>query len=1022
MGDSRGVRGSPRAMGVYGSNKSTTSARDAQSGSNAGTFVRAKYGNGHTNSNIPSQGRLNSNRVAKEHAPLAVVRPEPTRLNSRVGAKERTSIDNTNSSPGRGRRHNNINNRANISRGPEPARIQVKLNSKHNPKGSPRNPKCNYDNKFEGFPENTPQFCLLNSKWNAKEHADIGNSTSNPTNHSTRDRDRIKKAGESCFTPSNEPARERAEPAGGRARGQRQFDIDLFDYPPSKASGGTGVYNDIITNGVEKQRKLSRLVEENVGMAEHVRRSMKLRFDSPGRRARPDVTRANTQYAQESDDETCERWMRNLEAVCDAAGLAPEVKKGVRNAELAEKLIREKIEHHEKGCPYPGNPGASGKCLRALHQLFPVCGDRTFSHIYDALAGEGVRLTGRMGFPDVFREEKGGVPELSLQGLLSSQEEIRGDILKRQEGECSLNRHIINAECEREVKMGYMKPIDEKAVRQLNPPAVFYHRFVAVQVKQDKGTAGSDEQKLVEQFNSPRSKKCFARTGVPRDWTLKRRCADDGSQNGVNNASHVYTPINVATLDRAAASVADLKQKMSAAGRTSDLVFVSKDQGEAYRSMRVSAERTGYHRVVVTKGPDGHVKYWLLGRLSYGEVGSVLTYNVAARVAARWATLVLFALEHYYDDFIAALRQQHAKTGDRLLTFFMTVMIGFVFNPAKGWVGERGIYLGMELCLGGSALRVGLSENREKKLLWHIDEHLRSNEMKPAEANRLCGKLNWSCNCLMGKCGRSKILPIRARANRKRRGRREWNQLNHWLRDSLLWWRNLLSGNAKHLTREINLLTSFLGKLPPVLIYTDASEFGLGIVVIITGADGVLLRWAAVPVEGKSYREIRGSVAAEKGELKELLKLLQKDEADSSSYNPDTAVADTAIAILETEAINVVFQNWGRFISGCMCNPYEAVSNVDSNTALSAMIRGCSNGKVLGQWLSSIANDTWTLLCCLKIYAFFTRVSTGDNPSDDPSRLKMAKPGGWVPSNATVERIPCNRSARVVNQPKNGGK
>ena len=304
--------------------------------------------------------------------------------------------------------------------------------------------------------------------------------------------------------------------------------------------------------------------------------------------------------------------------------------------------------------------------------------------------------------------------------------------------------------------------------------------------------------------------------------------------------------------------------------------------------------------------------------------------------------------------------------------------VRFLLRKNKMWNGLEGIYLGIELAIEARVLGCGLSANRREKLLWCIRRALRSNFLPEGEARRLCGKLGWVQTTLMGKCGRAKLIPIRRRG--ERRGHNRYDCLNHWLRDCLLWWERFLVLQETVLRRTVPLGRGGAWARRPVLIYTDACEFGIGVVACVPSVRGWVMRWAAIPVISRALLDKLVSMSGT--ELASLRRVLGVGEESLSNAE------DLLIAVLEMWAVAVVYRYWWIFVGGLGESPQCARHFIDSNTALAAVVRGSSNGRTIGKVLTALVDNIWLEMAQLKLFSWFGRVSSGDNFADRPSRLE----------------------------------
>ena len=100
--------------------------------------------------------------------------------------------------------------------------------------------------------------------------------------------------------------------------------------------------------------------------------------------------------------------------------------------------------------------------------------------------------------------------------------------------------------------------------------------------------------------------------------------------------------------------------------------------------------------------------------------------------------------------------------------------------------------------------------------------------MTKSQAAEQAGRLNWACNTLFGRCGRTFLAPILRRATNKDP---RW-AINARMRRALSWWLAWLRSPEEYLVR-------FVPSAPrsprcPAVSYSDAStDFGLGGILLL---------------------------------------------------------------------------------------------------------------------------------------------------------------------------------------------
>ena len=374
------------------------------------------------------------------------------------------------------------------------------------------------------------------------------------------------------------------------------------------------------------------------------------------------------------------------------------------------------------------------------------------------------------------------------------------------------------------------------------------------------------------------------------------------------------------------------------------------DHKHAYRQFRVIT--TPLRRVIVCADKAGKNLYkWVAFRLLFGESSAPTWYNsVAFTLDLLTVSTLGIPLISYFDDFATAFPifgapEEEATKSSGVLSQvrrFLTEAIGTVFESSKCVAGQCIIYLGIEISVKGVVITVRLSDHRREKLKHIIQSALDSGHLFPSAASKLAGKLSWSACGLFGRVGRCFLYSVFARAYAKDGN----TKIGKELEGSLRWWLKALE--VSNFERRIDV-GGFSSREKSWIIYTDASEFGLG---------GV----AMYVVKGQVKNCKQFQIAVDHGQ--------DTDIAISEGVAYRTALKGLA----EENASNVIF--------------------VDNASLQGSLTKGRSKNATV----NTLVGDSWLDACKKSLEVWVERVSSADNPADAPSRLQGCnKPlKGWL--------------------------
>ena len=121
---------------------------------------------------------------------------------------------------------------------------------------------------------------------------------------------------------------------------------------------------------------------------------------------------------------------------------------------------------------------------------------------------------------------------------------------------------------------------------------------------------------------------------------------------------------------------------------------------------------------------------------------------------------------------------------------------------------------------------MALPERRRGDLINDIRQILLFDQLNPAQAAKLRGRLGFAQSLMFGRVGRALLQPITARQYSRGVGRK--HPLTPELREAPEWWVSCLDTAVPR--------TTMFGAPKPVLCYTDASGAGhIGVVILVNG-------------------------------------------------------------------------------------------------------------------------------------------------------------------------------------------
>ena len=302
----------------------------------------------------------------------------------------------------------------------------------------------------------------------------------------------------------------------------------------------------------------------------------------------------------------------------------------------------------------------------------------------------------------------------------------------------------------------------------------------------------------------------------------KLRPRDNCRRSGTNSAAAAETPIRLPSIEDLA-EIATRASEARAPRPAGNWVFFKADRENAYRQAPVSPERSRACAIVLAHPESGEAMCFFPRTLVFGSSAAVLAYNVVARtLASVFARYFSIPLVNFFDDFAGAAP---AEAG--LLAAFcfrrMNELIGFSCKREKEEVGEQITFLGLGISCAKLPVTIWLPpEKREKYLDFLLDVRL-GGARAPSTAASAAGRLNFATAGIWGRAPRVFIKPFyrHASGGSATAPRR--------LLKACDWWRNFLRSPPRR------AYVSTTGGVE-ALLYTDASDVGLGAALVTPGA------------------------------------------------------------------------------------------------------------------------------------------------------------------------------------------
>ena len=433
------------------------------------------------------------------------------------------------------------------------------------------------------------------------------------------------------------------------------------------------------------------------------------------------------------------------------------------------------------------------------------------------------------------------------------------------------------------------------------------------------------------------------RQGISTDGSPKFRRIDDHTAGWVNLAAKRLQKIPMATADY----ISTMIRSQAEAYPEEKISLATADMKAAYRQVPLSDSDLKVALTCIFNPNNGKVDIHEMFGQPFGAGHAVPNFYRFAewfqRVVCR---LYGIACDHFFDDFWLVSRADLAEHA--LECVLQTAsLLGIIFDPKKTQLPSEeteilGVIFDTSHLVNERVIHVRPKPSRVINLTTAIDESLSRDILNPAMAASIVGKFGFLCSTMYGKVGRCASLGVRARqycldSNLS---------INPPLKTSLLLMKEFLLHSPPR--------TVTLGKtLPPVLLYTDASD-----------------------VPGRSPRFGVGGV------------LIDQTSTAPKLYHftfpvPEQWVArwipkETYMGQLEILAGPIALRTWARILFDTRCLHF-----VDNDSASASLVKGYSPRSDSCE----LVGIYWLQAAQIPVDIYIDRVESKSNLSDEPSRF-----------------------------------
>ena len=426
------------------------------------------------------------------------------------------------------------------------------------------------------------------------------------------------------------------------------------------------------------------------------------------------------------------------------------------------------------------------------------------------------------------------------------------------------------------------------------------------------------------------------------------RGCDDASATGgeTNLAASMSERLQVPSTDKNAAIVKQLQEM--AGGRR--LAAWLADEAKAYRQVPVRPEDRHFSVVAVFDVDTSRVAYFVLVGHAFGLVSAVYNCNRRALAVSLFFLRVCFLLvsNHYDDRYAFTLEELVVEESECVQRFYK--LLGIDFAVAKCPVGTVIDILGITYNFISSSLLV--KAERRMAILAELRTILRTDQLEPAAAAKIKGKLQFIASHYAGRHGRTFLRAF----SERQYSRGGCRALGAGLRLAILGWIRTLETGGK----PRRLVGDFDNQPPDVVLFTDGSF-----------PDPRLREDPAAPVPRVGWVSFERGAGA--GGERVVFSSYCIPEATLAEWLPRR----TQIHMVELFGVVLAITQRREALRG-----KRVLIMIDSESAEGAMVKGTSSLEDVSD-LTALA---WFTLQDLDAAAYIARVPTDANPADAPSR------------------------------------
>ena len=330
----------------------------------------------------------------------------------------------------------------------------------------------------------------------------------------------------------------------------------------------------------------------------------------------------------------------------------------------------------------------------------------------------------------------------------------------------------------------------------------------------------------------------------------KYRVIDDLTMPGVNAACLSDATITYEGID---CVIAAAQRKVTTGWRPGRVLTLGKqDFKSAYKTLAVASKDLAYTRCAFRA--HGSVHALQLTALPFGAVGSVHAWDmVGEAVQTVLACIFGVASTRYVDDLIFAEWEEDADDTATVTKTATEGILGWGLDERKAETGARDcVVLGVRVQVVGGAdrpprLLLTIPTDKADKWIADIDRALTSNQLTPADARTLCGRLAWASSVVFDAVARPYAWPLHRRAEGG------GPELTDRLRKALAWWKAFIASKP---VRDVGLQPS---QRTRIVVYTDAAGSG-GVGMVAHGPGGTV--WSASTIPRHTANLFRGRANA----------------------------------------------------------------------------------------------------------------------------------------------------------------